>query len=400
MESSLPTIKKYISTCIAEDDEPSFEGFIVKHARHIRAYIDRSQDPFSDLLCLFLCCAKSFGIKVRKGFAQRAWRKHTERKVLCHTEEEEEVEGEWPVGEDDVVELFNQKRKTIVEQKKRGGFITESCYLLLSFVLEVPLSTKNFVFGSKDHCLKMMRSELMPMTRKPQFQQDILVMFLNVKKAWEAKSSEEDEDEEDEDEEEDVDYQIYLMTKKAKKSKKKEEDALSRVLAVFLNKFRNWKKDYTAKPDFFLFCPFEGEDFGLLCVEVKKPGCTITQSLSDRSKLALEMKRSIDNQALLGVQTPKCFGLLVDGLVVTSFAAEINSHGIYTFLELEEFSLLREKSDLGILPDVVLCFCWNLVDEAAASIGKRRKTVSDEGCTPEKLLRATVALPVQKSNCE
>ncbi|KAI8370182.1 hypothetical protein EDC96DRAFT_423528, partial [Choanephora cucurbitarum] len=69
----------------------------------------------------------------------------------------------------------------------------------------------------------------------------------------------------------------------------------------------------TANPDFHIFCPFEGEDFGLLCVEVKKPGRAITQSLSDRSKLALEMKRSIDNQALLGVQSSKCFGLLVDG---------------------------------------------------------------------------------------
>ncbi|KAI8345317.1 hypothetical protein EDC96DRAFT_320859 [Choanephora cucurbitarum] len=254
------------------------------------------------------------------------------------------------------------------------------------------------------------------------------------------------------------------MIKKAKRSKKKEEDALSRVLAVVLSKLKNWKKDCrteevfidqhlypfldyiffqdkqydytrsygiipcssssnykinnkgkmkatassatkrssrtidTANPDFHIFCPFEGEDFSLLCIEVKKPGHAITQSLSGRPKLALEMKRSIDNQALLGVQSPKCYGLLVDGLVVTSFVAELTSHGLYTFLELEEFSLLRGKTDLGTLPDIVLSFCWlkNLVDEAVASTGKRRKIDS----AFEKLLKPTVALPVQKNNCE
>ncbi|KAI8334129.1 hypothetical protein BD560DRAFT_414720 [Blakeslea trispora] len=70
------------------------------------------------------------------------------------------------------------------------------------------------------------------------------------------------------------------------------------------------------------------------------------------------MKRSIDHQAVLGIQSPKCFGLLVDGLVVTSFAAQLNNCGIYSVLELEEFSLLDGKSDLGILSDIVLSFCW------------------------------------------
>ncbi|KAI8357360.1 hypothetical protein EDC96DRAFT_515074 [Choanephora cucurbitarum] len=319
----------------------------------------------------------------------------------------------------------------------------------------------------------MMRAALLPQTRKAQFEQDILLMFLNAKKAWEAKDEDEDEDEDEGDEDdEDVDYQIYKMTRQAKKSKKKEEDALSRVLGAFLGKFRSWKEvcktkevfidqhlypfldniffqdeqyDYTrsygvipcntntntsskrkmkataspspssssaaaaktttksrtidtAKPDFFLFRPSDDEEFGLLCVKVKKPGCSVTQSLSDRSKLALEMKRSIDHQAILGIQSPKCFGILVDGLVVSSFAAQLSSCGIYSVLELEEFSLLRGKSDLGILPDIVLSFCWikNLVDEAAAMMTKRRRTTSGSS----RLLRPTVALPVQKRSCE
>ena len=57
----------------------------------------------------------------------------------------------------------------------------------------------------------------------------------------------------------------------------------------------------TAKFDFFLLCSSEGEDFGLLCVEVKKPSCVTTQSLNVCLRIALEMKSSVDNQDLNGI---------------------------------------------------------------------------------------------------
>ncbi|KAI8334130.1 hypothetical protein BD560DRAFT_451240 [Blakeslea trispora] len=191
MENSLSTIKNYFNSCLAEDCEPSFEEFIVKHAQHIIANLNKSQSPYSGLSALFINHAKALGIKAKKRAAQKAWQKHVESdqvctrsKMLCpveedEVEEEEEVKGEWKAGEHDVVTLFNQERKTTLSEKKSGKFTTEQRYLLLSFILEVPLSTKNFVFGFEDHCLKMMRAELLPQTKKAQFEQDILVMFLN-----------------------------------------------------------------------------------------------------------------------------------------------------------------------------------------------------------------------------
>ncbi|KAI8368421.1 hypothetical protein EDC96DRAFT_543511 [Choanephora cucurbitarum] len=96
------------------------------------------------------------------------------------------------------------------------------------------------------------------------------------------------------------------------------------------------------------------ENFGLLYVEVKRPSCVATQSSNDCLQIALNMKRSVKNQDLDGIQSPRCFCLLLDGLVVISFAVELNSCEIYTFFELEEFSLLLEKAELGILLDIFL----------------------------------------------
>ncbi|KAI8077250.1 uncharacterized protein B0P05DRAFT_544194 [Gilbertella persicaria] len=48
----------------------------------------------------------------------------------------------------------------------------------------------------------------------------------------------------------------------------------------------------------------------------------------------------------------------MDGIMVTSFVAELGSHSLYTFVELEEFPLLRGKADLGIFSDTVLSFFW------------------------------------------
>ncbi|KAI8378282.1 hypothetical protein EDC96DRAFT_561804, partial [Choanephora cucurbitarum] len=259
---------------------------------------------------------------------------------------------------------------------------------MLSFVLEVPLSTKNFLFGSKGHCLKMM-----PKTKKAQFEQDILVMFLNAKKAWEAK----DEDDEDIEEQYDRTQSYGLIPCNTNNSSKRKMKVTASSSSATTTKGKRYIRTIdTAKLDFFLFRSFNDEDFVLQCVEVKKPGRVVTQSLSNRSKLALEMKRSIDHQAVLGVQSPKCFDILVDGLVVASFAAQLDNCGIYSILELEEFSLLHGKSDLTVLPDFVLYFCWlkKLMDEDAATMAKRRRTIFGSS----RLLRPAVAFPAQKSN--
>ncbi|KAI8084182.1 uncharacterized protein B0P05DRAFT_635919 [Gilbertella persicaria] len=119
---------------------------------------------------------------------------------------------------------------------------------------------------------------------KKQFEHEILVMFIDLKTQWELEQEEKEgrsNDGNDDDdimmrEEKDVQYLQYQMSRYAKKSKKEEEDAL-------------------------------------------KPGTKSSQILSDRSKLALECKRSIDHQVSLGVRTPKCFALFVDDRLSKNF---------------------------------------------------------------------------------
>lgn len=71
-------------------------------------------------------------------------------------------------------------------------------------------------------------------------------------------------------------------------------------------------------PDFCILYEYNGNDVGLVAVEVKLPKAKISQVLSDRSKLALEMKRMVDEQVLQGFRNPISFGLLVEG-IYTSF---------------------------------------------------------------------------------
>ncbi|KAI8378385.1 hypothetical protein BD560DRAFT_390246 [Blakeslea trispora] len=142
----------------------------------------------------------------------------------------------------------------------------------------------------------------------------------------------------------------------------------------------------------------ENDSFGLLCVEVKKPGAKSSQVLSDRAKLALECKRSIDHQVSLGVRTPKCFALAVDGEKCSSFVCELNSHGLYTFVEFDNFWLPRGRTDLGSLPDTVLSFVWikNLIDDQISCIYKRKRTGSSTSLA--KLVKPTVIFPFKKTS--
>ncbi|KAI8368657.1 hypothetical protein EDC96DRAFT_607284 [Choanephora cucurbitarum] len=468
MRNHYSTFKLYFDTCEQNDITPTFEGFIITHKNHIKSTLDPECNNYDNLLSAFISYAKSHGLKHSKGFAKKAWMQHVEEKedtsgskknklVLCSEQgESKDVEGTWIVNEENMIDLFNQERAQAVDDVGAARFITECRYLLLSFVVEVPLDKAQFVLNVKTGTFKRIRAALFPSLKKPQFKQNFLVLFLNAKKMWELNGDEEDEEEEDEDEnededededeedeeddddEEDFDFWLYKMTKAAKKSKKKEETALSRVTMMTLSTMKNWKKTCgteeafidqhlypfllfiflqdkkyhftrscgvgdilektsseattktrtsksisSAKPDFFVSYTLKDEDFGLLCVEVKKPDASVSQSLSDKSKLALETKRAVDDQALRGIQFPKCFGLLVDGLSVSSFVCELQPSGIYTFLELEEFTLLRGKSDLSILPDVVLSFCW-------------LKTACSKDA--RNLVKPTVALPDKKSN--
>ncbi|KAI8368655.1 hypothetical protein EDC96DRAFT_505116 [Choanephora cucurbitarum] len=101
---------------------------------------------------------------------------------------------------------------------------------------------------------------------------------------------------------------VFLQDKKY--SFTRSYDILEKTPSEAATKTRISKSICSAKPDFFVSYTLKDEDFGLLCVEVKKPDASVSQSLSDKSKLALETKRAVDDQALRGIQFPKCYGSL------------------------------------------------------------------------------------------
>ncbi|KAI8367296.1 hypothetical protein BD560DRAFT_424674 [Blakeslea trispora] len=110
------------------------------------------------------------------------------------------------------------------------------------------------------------------------------------------------------------------------------------------------------KPGFCIMYELKGEKVGLLAIEVKFPDARSSQVLSDRSKLALELKRMVDQQVGLGSRRPQSFGVLVEGFDCTFFSCSLHQSGCYMFGELQRLSLVKNDNDLMLIPDLVLMF--------------------------------------------
>ncbi|KAI8360747.1 hypothetical protein EDC96DRAFT_513318 [Choanephora cucurbitarum] len=152
------------------------------------------------------------------------------------------------------------------------------------------------------------------------------------------------------------------------------------------------------KPDFLVTYEYKGCDVGLLAVEVKPPNACSSQTLSDRSKLGLELKRMVDEQVVQGSFEPKSFGILVEGFECTFFTCTLEKSGCYLYAELDRKNLLQSSGDLMLLPDLVCVLCRVKTEmvEAKNKLIKKQKT-SGEGL--RALIKPTVGLPTKITTC-
>ncbi|OBZ85387.1 hypothetical protein A0J61_06562 [Choanephora cucurbitarum] len=100
----------------------------------------------------------------------------------------------------------------------------------------------------------------------------------------------------------------------------------------------------------------ESEKVRLMAIEVKLLSATSSQSLSDRSKLGLELKRLIDQQVPQGSFEPRSFGVLIEGFECILFSCTLHESGCYLFSEVEKLWLPRSGNDMVLVPDLVRAF--------------------------------------------
>ncbi|KAI8371086.1 hypothetical protein BD560DRAFT_396051 [Blakeslea trispora] len=151
------------------------------------------------------------------------------------------------------------------------------------------------------------------------------------------------------------------------------------------------------KPDFCIMHDFRGDFVGLLAIEVKLPNAASSQTLSDRSKLGLELKRLVDQQVIKGSLEPKSFGVLVEGFECTVFSCCLEKSGCYLFVEVEKLWLLRSCNDMMLVPDLVRVFL-RVKAAMTEAIGRLYKKPKAEGSTSLRgLVKQTVGLPTHKN---
>jgi hypothetical protein len=91
----------------------------------------------------------------------------------------------------------------------------------------------------------------------------------------------------------------------------------------------------------------------LLAIEVKRPGCSGSQVISDRSKCGLELKKMIDNQATFGVKKPMSFGVVVEGYSCHTFYCDLKYEASYRYVEVARFRLFKDSFDATAIATIL-----------------------------------------------
>lgn len=74
------------------------------------------------------------------------------------------------------------------------------------------------------------------------------------------------------------------------------------------------EKKQAKKPDFIFEIQDRKRELYYFYIEMKRPGSkSVYQEEDDFTKLLKHLKKSIDDQAMLGMKTPESFGLLCEG---------------------------------------------------------------------------------------
>ncbi|KAL7313116.1 hypothetical protein PS15m_006900 [Mucor circinelloides] len=144
------------------------------------------------------------------------------------------------------------------------------------------------------------------------------------------------------------------------------------IIYAIIDKADKYKK----KPDIMIGTEFKKKDYYFFFVEIKRPSTQSKyQAEDDYVKLLKEMKGSIDNQLLLGIENPSSLGLLVEGFTCTLFCTVLLTDGVYCPIAVKRFHLVGEIYEMINLPSIVevLTFVKIELDKFAEEVVKKRK---------------------------
>lgn len=110
----------------------------------------------------------------------------------------------------------------------------------------------------------------------------------------------------------------------------------------------NGMKDY--KPDLLILLKLKSDiriDF-FIC-EIKQPGCSTNKYETDFVKIQREMKAIIDQQVNLGINSPLCYALLVEGYDCYLYKMSLEYEAEYQSHLMTQFRTLRDAADIMLL---------------------------------------------------
>ncbi|KAI8324825.1 hypothetical protein EDC96DRAFT_550401 [Choanephora cucurbitarum] len=359
----------------------SFEDYLNKHKKYVIQFLNNdAKNEFALWYSMFLQSAKDARVKVvvnRKTKSNSLTLNMREKLVICNDHGPTSIHlEEWTIDGVDMRKKIIAKRTEVVKSVEQEKPIKESDYLLLSCVVYLPSSSGSFVLEVENKIFRRLRKETIKLPSF-QFRIDVMADFFRFKQ----------------------------LKKKCKKIKYDEGMALVAVARRFMEN-KNWAQSITEegfidqhllpvvevlfthdpdfvysrstgriplsdsslsaskgkdtckmlKPDFCIMHEYQGEKVGLLAIEVKLPSATSSQSLSDRSKLGLELKRLIDQQVAQGSFEPRSFGVLIEGFECILFSCTLHESGCYLFSEVEKLWLPRSGNDMVLVPDLVRAF--------------------------------------------
>ncbi|CAO3654325.1 unnamed protein product [Cunninghamella echinulata] len=102
------------------------------------------------------------------------------------------------------------------------------------------------------------------------------------------------------------------------------------------------------KPDWVCYIKPWINRYDLVICEVKAPGKKNYGIYSDFTKLGFEMKTLINNLVSSGVNSPKSFGILVEGYVLRTFIMDIKCPSVYRMVELNRIRIPDSLSSLSL----------------------------------------------------
>lgn len=130
-------------------------------------------------------------------------------------------------------------------------------------------------------------------------------------------------------------------------------------------------------------------------MEVKNANARSNQLMSDKCKIAMYLKKMIDEQVAFGVKSPVAIGMKVEGNEVEIYIGKLEHEGIYQISLDSQFNLPRNYADICSIPYMMRCLLT--VNEILKDLTERIKDHEDDDSsnTPTNWRRPSFDWPTQ-----